>query len=75
MTQELTPAPTWGEIGNLVMRLALSDEAHAIETMRPEVALAMACAQALVAIKDTLTDEQQDIVAKTIVEELSKQGV
>lgn len=66
--------PTWGEIGNLFMRLALSNEVRAIEAMKSEVARAMASAQALIAIQKTLTDDQQAIVAKTIAAELAKQG-
>lgn len=66
--------PTWGEIGNLFMRLALSNEVRALEAMKSEVARAMASAQALIAIQKTLTDEQHAIVAKTITAELAKQG-
>ena len=66
--------PTWGEIGNLFMRLALSNEVRAIEAMKSEIAKAMAGAQALIAIQKTLTDEQQAIVAKTLTAELTKQG-
>jgi hypothetical protein len=73
-TKMLDITPTWGEIGNLFMRLALSNEARAIEAMKPEIARAMASAQALVAIEKTLTDEQNSIVAKTLAAELTKQG-
>lgn len=66
--------PTWGEIGLLFMRLALSDERRAVEAMRSEIARAMAAAQALSQILATLNDEQARIVSKTMVGELKKQG-
>ena len=72
-TVDLTP--TWGDIGNLFMRLALSSELQVIENMRPEFARAMACAQALVVIEDTLTDDQKVLVANTVQRELAKQGL
>lgn len=67
--------PTWGDIGNLFMRLALSSELQVIENMRPEFARAMACAQALAVIEDTLTDEQMAMVANTVQREMAKQGL
>lgn len=66
--------PTWGEIGNIYTRLAESKEVKAIKGMRSEIARALAAAQALQAIADTLTGEQSAIVSKTMTEELTKQG-
>ncbi len=66
--------PTWGEIGLLFMRLALSDERKAVTAMRSELARAMAAAQALTQIESTLTDEQYRTVSETIRCELTKQG-
>jgi hypothetical protein len=66
--------PTWGEIGLLFMRLALSDERRAVEAMRSEVARAMAAAQALSQIMPTLSEEQARVVSTTMVSELKKQG-
>lgn len=71
-TIDLTP--TWGEVGLLFIRLALSREVKALGHMKSEAARAFAAAQALQAITKTLTDEQADIVARTLAEELAKQG-
>ncbi|GJH39049.1 hypothetical protein CBA19CS91_39850 [Paraburkholderia hospita] len=72
MTIDMTP--TWGQIGAMYVRLAESKEVKAIRALRPEVARAFAAAQALQAINDTLTEEQRAIAAKTLTEELTKQG-
>lgn len=66
--------PTWGEIGLLFYRLATSKEVKAIKAGRSEFARAFALAQAVVALKPTLTDAQQALLAKVITEELTKQG-
>lgn len=66
--------PTWGEVGLLFMRLALSAEVKALEHMRPEIAKAMAAAQALTVIRATLTEAQNEVVSKTLTAELAKQG-
>lgn len=71
-TIDLTP--TWGDIGLLITRLALSKEVRAIEAARPEIARAFALASALVAINDTLTDEQQALVSAAVDLEMRKQG-
>jgi hypothetical protein len=75
-TKEITidMTPTWGQIGAMYVRLAESKEVKAIRAMRSEVARAFSAAQALQAIHSTLTDEQSAIVAKTITDELTKQG-
>lgn len=66
--------PTWGEIGNITWRLASSNEQTALEKLRPEFARAFASAQALLTIAGTLTEDQRSLVAKTMAEELAKQG-
>lgn len=66
--------PTWGEWGNFYTRLAASKEVKAIEALRPDLARALAAAQALQAIRGTLNDAQQAIVSSTITAELTKQG-
>lgn len=71
-TVDLTP--TWGEIGNMYARFAECGEVRVIRAMRPDVARALAAAQALQAIALTLTHAQGDLVAKTITVELNKQG-
>lgn len=71
---QLDLRPTWGEIGLLFMRLALSNQQEAIKEMRREVARAMAAAEALLQIHRSLSDEQQRIVSQTIQQELTKQG-
>lgn len=75
MNEEVKPPPTWGDFGNLYTHLAEScDEGVWVIQMRPEVAKAMASAEALKAITGTLTDEQQAIVSRTMAAELAKQG-
>jgi len=66
--------PTWGEWGNVYRRLAESGETNAIRHLREDYARAMAAAQALQNIRATLTDEQHAVVAKTLADELTKQG-
>lgn len=71
-TIDLTP--TWGEWGNIYARLAESGERNAVKALRQDLARAMASCQALQAIKATLNDAQLAVVAKTLTEELTKQG-
>ena len=58
-TIELTP--TWGEIGLLFWRLALSGEEAAIREMRGEFAKAFAGMEVLSKIMSTLTPEQREV--------------
>lgn len=53
--------PTWGEIGLLFWRLAMSGERGAVEEMRGEVARAFAGMEVLSRIKSTLTPEQRAV--------------
>lgn len=73
-TETIDLTPTWGEMGNLYARLAESGERDAAKALRSEVARAFAAAQALKAITASLTNDQKSIVAKTLTDELSKQG-
>lgn len=66
--------PTWGEIGNIYASFAHSGEIAALKPLHPELARAMAMAQALREILDGLTDEQHKTVSDTIKKELAKQG-
>ena len=53
--------PTWGEIGLLFWRLALSGEQAAIREMRGEFAKAFAGMEVLSKIMSTLTPEQRAV--------------
>lgn len=66
--------PSWGEIGLLMIRLAMSKETRALEAAKPEFAKAFALASAMVAINGTLNDTQRAMVAETLRLELIKQG-
>lgn len=66
--------PTWGEWGNIYSRFAECGETKAVRELRADFARAMAAAQALKAITDTLTEEQQATVSKAMTAELTKQG-
>lgn len=66
--------PTWGEWGNTYRTFAESREVKAIRHLREDFARAMAAAQALKNITALLTDEQATVVAKTMADELTKQG-
>ncbi|WP_322075527.1 hypothetical protein [Burkholderia cenocepacia] len=73
-TETIDLTPTWGEIGTLYTRLVASGELNALQKMRPEIARAFAAAEALKLIQATLTEGQKKVVAKTLTEELAKQG-
>jgi len=64
--------PTWGEWGNVYARLAESGETRAVRALRPDLARALAAAQALKTL--TLTEEQTDTVSRILQQELTKQG-
>ncbi len=77
MNQTLTAidmTPTWGEFGNIYRRFAETGETKAVRELRSELAKAMAAAQALNAIRATLTDAQAETVSKAVTAELAKQG-
>jgi hypothetical protein len=58
-TIDLTP--TWGEVGLLFWRLALSGEIAAVEQMRSEIARAFAGMEVLSRLMSTLTPEQRAV--------------
>ena len=53
--------PTWGEIGLLFWRLAMSGERAAVQEMRGEVARAFAGMEVLSRLLSTLTPEQRAV--------------
>jgi hypothetical protein len=65
---------TWGEWGNIFKRLAFGGQLAEAKTLLPDLARAMAAAQALRQIMDTLNEEQSKVVSKTLCDELKKQG-
>lgn len=71
-TIDLTP--TWGEVGNIVWRIAVSNEQAALGRMHSELARAFAMAEVFAKLYDSLTDAQKDQASKIICEELIKQG-
>lgn len=76
--QMIDLAPTWGEFGLVYARLAESGEVNAVRAMRSDALRAFAAAQtfsALAASNHPLTNEQMDIVSKTLLSELRKLGL
>lgn len=74
MARTIDLTPTWGEVGLMVKRLAMSNEEKALRTIWPEAARAFASAQALTALQPSLTSEQKTLVDRVMDEELKKQG-
>ena len=70
-TESIDLSMTWGEWGN---GLAQSAEVEAVEKLRADLARALAAAQALRAIRGTLSEAQLPVVSATISAELTKQG-
>lgn len=71
-TIDLTP--TWGEVGNIVKAMVQRRQWAALEQLMPDLARALACAQALTVVSRTLTDAQQAEVARILAAEVGKQG-
>jgi hypothetical protein len=72
-------APTWGEAANLFWHvIASADDFESLQTailgMKPEIARALAAAQALHVITGALTKEQRETVERILDDELAKQG-
>lgn len=65
--------PTWGEMGLLFMRMALSGQTAVLLNLQPELAKAMAAAEALKTITPSLTDEQNAVVQTVMAAEIAKQ--
>lgn len=74
MNMQVDITPTWGEIGNIVKRLAMSGERQALQKLWPEAARAFASAEALLTVLPLLNEEQSKVVAKTLTQSLGKQG-
>jgi len=65
---------TWGKFGNTYRHHAESNEAQICRSFKKEFCKAMASAEALNAIFNTLTEDQKTSVSKTIIAELTLQG-
>lgn len=68
----LDVTPTWGEIGLLFWRLAMSGERAAVQEMRGEVARAFAGMEVLSKLMSTLTPEQKAVFDKVWQAEQAK---
>ena len=66
--------PTWGEVGNIIWHFATSNEQAALEHMHNEFARSFAMAEVFSRVYAALTEEQKDLAAKVLCEELTKQG-
>lgn len=64
--------PTWGDVGEMYIRFAESNEQKAIRAMAPEIRKAFAIAQAGTVIAPLLNDEQKAAFNKVMEEELAK---
>ena len=71
-TIDLTP--TWGEVGNIIWRFAVSNEQAALSHIHNEFARAFAMAEVFAKIHTSLTEEQKDQASNILCEELIKQG-
>ena len=74
MNMRVNIAPSWGEVGSIVRRLAMSGEQHALLNIWPEAAKAFAAAEALQQVLPLLNDDQKAVVAKSLTQALGKQG-
>lgn len=72
VTVDITP--TWGEFGRIYASFAESGERKACRALRPDMARAMAAAQALRELRNTLMDSQQAVMARVMAAELGKAG-
>ena len=71
MTVDLTPS--WGEFGLLYARFAESGERDAVAKLRLDLAKAMAAAQALLELGESLTPEQCRQREEVMHREMAKQ--
>lgn len=74
MPETIDITPTWGEWGSVYIRLAESGEVDVIRHLRPDLARALAAAEALKELMPTLTEEQSVKVSEVLTRELQKQG-
>lgn len=65
MSTTIDITPTWGEFGNIAIRLAMTKETKALKSLLPDIARAFASAEALKQITKTLTADQQKLVSNT----------
>ena len=75
MDIQVNMAPSWGEMGVIVRRLAMSGEHAALRKIWPDVAQAFAAAEALNKILPQLSEAQKMVIGTTLTQELSKQGL
>ena len=66
--------PTWGEVGNIIWRFAVSNEQAALSHIHNEFARAFAMAEVFSKLYKSFTEEQKDQASKILCEELIKQG-
>ena len=66
--------PTWGEVGNIIWRFAVSNEQAALSHIHNEFARAFAMAEAFSKLYKSFTEEQKDQASNILCEELTKQG-
>jgi len=64
--------PTWGEIGNIFWRLAVTGEARALEKVKEDFAKVFAVVQAFKALD--LTHDQTVTCKAVMAVEMAKQG-
>lgn len=74
MNMQVNIAPSWGDVGNIIQRLAVSGERQALQKLWPQAAEAFAAAEALNQVMPLLNEEQKSVVAKTMVVALKEQG-
>ena len=74
MNMQVNIAPSWGDVGNIIQRLAVSGERQALQKLWPQAAKAFAAAEALAQVMPLLNEEQKSVVAKTMVVALKEQG-
>lgn len=72
--QTIDITPTWGETFGIFMLAIEAGNPKARDAMRPELARALAAAQALNELMPTLSDEQKAQASGVLTRELSKMG-
>lgn len=70
-----TFSPSWGEVGNVVIRLMLTGDTAALQHMTTDVARAFAAAEALRQIQGKLPDDLTELACSVTAAELAKQGI
>lgn len=67
--------PTWGEWGNIFCLLVQDGGVKTLKTLRPDLAKALAAAEAFNQIRSSLTEDQAKQADIVIEEEMRKQGL